>query len=193
MPSPEDSATLKGFYDAADQARLEAERRWGCGRLELLASPALLARFRRQQATWRQSLQAAWDMQPVSGDALALVAQKTDAMVRAWAALEAAATEAGHREVAPWVWEVRLADGSVAAFVQTVAEQSKVIADGRFLKVFTLAEVGNLIDALPQAFLQPADLIPGRTLTPTRLQSFRTSGEDIPWDDPIPFGLEAVA
>jgi hypothetical protein len=128
----------------------------------------------------------------VSADALALVEQKTQAMIRGWAALEVAAAEAGHREVAPWVWEARLGDGSVAAFVQTNAEQSKVIVDGRYLKVFTLAEVANLIDAIPAALLQPAAEVPGRRLT-SKLPRFISSGDEIPFDDPIPFGLEAVA
>ena len=193
MPSPADAATLKGFYDAAEAARLEAESRWGCGRLELLADPVLLARFRRQQATWRLALADAWDADPLSGEALTLVEAKTASMIRAWGVLGDAAAEAGHREIAPWVWEVRLGDGSVAAFVQTNAEAGKVIADGRYLKVFTLAEVGALIDAMPSAFLQPADLIPGRTLTPTRLGFYQHNPDDIPFDDPIPFGLEGVS
>ena len=192
MPSPEDSAALKGFFEAADQVRVEAESRWGCGRLELLADPILLARFRRQQATWREALQSAWELEPLPLAALALVEQKTQAMIRGWQALETHAAEAGHREVAPWVWEARLGDGSVAAFVQTNAEQSKVIAEGRYLKVFTLAEVANLIDAIPAALLQPAAVIPGRALT-SKLPRFISSGDEIPFDDPIPFGLEAVA
>jgi hypothetical protein len=193
MPSPADAATLKGYYDATDAARVAHETLWGCGRLELLASPDLLARFRRQQQTWRETLQRAWDMDPVSGEALALVSQKAASMVRAWAALDAYAAEAGHRHVAPWVWEARLADGTVAAFVQTNAEASRVIAEGRFLKVFTLAEVAHVIDEMPAAFLQPADQIPGQTLTPSRLSYYRTSDNEIPWDDPIPFGAGAFA
>ena len=114
-------------------------------------------------------------------------------MVRAWGALEAAAAQAGHREVAPWVWEARLADGTVAAFVQTTAEASKVIAEGRYLKVFSLAEVANLIDAIPAALLQPAVEIVGRVMPAAKLRTFLSEGDDIPFDDPIPFGAEAVA
>ena len=188
MPSPEDSATLKGFFEAADNARLEVERRWGCGRVELLADPILLARFRRQQVTWRESLQTAWELDPLPLAALTTVEQKTQAMIRAWAALEQAAAAAGHREVAPWVWEARLADGSVAAFVQTTAEQSRVIADGRYLKVFTLREIATVIDAMPEAFAPPAVEVRGRPLLPPRLVRFNTGSDDIPFDDPIPFG-----
>jgi hypothetical protein len=194
MPSSEDCAVLKAFYESADNVRIEVERRWGCGRLEALADPILLARFRRQQATWRESLASAWALAPVPADALALVEQKTASMIRAWRVLEDAAAEAGHREIAPWVWEVRLADGGVAALVQTEAEVGKVAADGRFLKVYTMAEIGALLDAVPTIFSQPADVIPGRALAAApRLGFFPISGDEIPFDDPIPFGAEGVS
>jgi hypothetical protein len=189
MPSPADAVTLKGYFDAADAARCAAERQWGCGRLELLASPDLLARFRRQQQTWRETLQRAWEMDPVSADALTLVSQKTQSMIRGWDALEAHAAEAGHRHVAPWVWEARLADGSIAAVVQTNAEVACVIAEGRYLKVFTLAEVAALIDATPDAFRPPPITEFRGVLAPSR----RAYTEDIPFDDPIPFGAGVYA
>jgi hypothetical protein len=190
MPSPEDCATLKAFFESADNTRIAVERRWGCGRLEMLADPLLLARFRRQQATWREALAAAWALDPVPLDALSLVDQKTASMVRAWSALEAAAVEAGHREVAPWVWEVRLKDGTVAAFVQTGEEVARVIADGRYMRVYSVAEVGVLLDSMPEAFRPVALDLPGRRFVSSLP---RTSTDEIPFDDPIPFGLEAVA
>jgi hypothetical protein len=189
MPSPADAATLKGYYDAADAARRAHEQAWGCGRLELLAPPDLLARFRRQQQTWRDALQAAWDMDPVSADAMTQVSQKTQSMVRAWAALDAYATEAGHRQVAPWVWEARLADGSVAAFVQSNVEAGRVIDEGRYLKVYTLAEVASLLDVTPDAFRPPPIAEFRGVLGPSQ----RTYSDEIPWDDPIPFGAAAGA
>lgn len=187
--SPEDAAVLVGFFEAVDGVRLGLERTWGAGRLEVIAglkNPALLARFRGQQARWRSALEAAWKADVLTADALALVEQKAGSMQRAWLALDTAAEEEGHRPIAPWVWEVRLADGSVAALVQTDAEASKVIADGRHVHVYTAAEVGRLIDLLPQALEVSKLHIEGRTL-PT-LDGYRRSADAIPWDDPIPFG-----
>ena len=150
-PSPEDAGLLTGLQQAVDAVAVEAERKWGVGRAEQLAGladPNLLARFRRQQATWREALQAAWEAEVVTADLLATVQAKAGSMQRAWRALDAHAEEAGHRPVAPWVWEVPLADGSIAAFVQTAAEASKVITEGRHVQVLTAAEVGRIIDAL---------------------------------------------
>ena len=50
--SSEDSAKLMGFFEDADAARIEQERKWGAGRLEILtglSAPSLLARFRAQR------------------------------------------------------------------------------------------------------------------------------------------------
>jgi hypothetical protein len=190
MPiSPEDGAMLVGFFEAADGARVEAESKWGVGRLELIIGridAVLLARFRGQQARWRAALESAWKADFITRDALALVEQKAGAMRRGWAALDALAEEAGMRPVAPWVWEVRLADGSVVAFVQTDAEASKVLAEGRQVAVYTAQEIANLIDMIPAALQQAKEVFPGAKLQPP--DPFRRSSEAIPWDDPIPFG-----
>jgi hypothetical protein len=180
---------LVGFFEAVDTARVDLEVKWGAGRLEIIVGrlePALLARFRGQQARWRAALEVAWKGDFLTRDALALVEQKAGAMRRGWAALDLLAEEAGMRPVAPWVWEIRLADGGVVAFVQTDAEASKVIAEGRHLSVYTAQEIANLIDMIPEALQQAKEVFPGAKLqTP---DPFRRSADPIPWDDPIPFG-----
>jgi hypothetical protein len=192
--SPEDAGKLVGFFEAADAARVEAEKKWGTGRVEILcglADPALMARFKGQQARWREALESAWKADFLSRDALALVEQKCGAMQRGWLALDAAAEVAGHRPIAPWVWEVRLEDGSVAAFVQTDAEASKVIAEGRHLHVYTAAEVASLIDMVPQALQLAKVEFPGAKLRAP--DPYHRNSNAIPWDDPIPFGEDGVA
>lgn len=187
--SSDDAAKLVGYFEAVDGARIEAEKKWGSGRLELIIGrlePGLLARFRGQQQRWRAALETAWKSDFLSRDGLAEVDRLAGAMQRGWAALDTLAEEAGQRPIAPWVWEVRLADGSVAALVQTDAEASKVIADGRHLHVYTAAEVGALIDLIPEALKLAKVEFPGAKLQPP--DPYRRSGELIPWDDPIPFG-----
>jgi hypothetical protein len=187
--SPEDAAKLSGFFEAADAVRLDAERKWGMGRLEILCGmidPPLLARFRGQQARWRAALEGCWKSDYLTGDTLAQVEQKTGAMQRAWTALDVVAEAAGHRPIAPWVWEIRLKDGSVAALVQTDAEASKVITEGRHLHVYTALEIGHLIDAIPAALQQAKTEFPGAKLQAPN--PYRRSEDAIPWDDPIPFG-----
>lgn len=195
MPiSSDDAAKLIGLFEATDFARSEADKKWGSGRLELLCSvgnPGLLARFRGQQARWRVALEGCWKADFLSRDALAEVERLAGSMQRAWAALDAAAEEAGHRPVAPWVWEVRLADGTVAAFVQTDAEASKVIAEGRHLVVYTAAEVGKLIDMIPEALKLVKVHFPGAKLQAP--PPYQRNPDPIPFDDPIPFGEQEDA
>ena len=188
-PGPEDAAMLQGIFEGIEQARAEAEIKWGVGRLEILASDDLRSRWRRQQASWRAAYEAAWTSSMLTRDQVQLVRDKAAAMRRGWQALDAAAEEAGHRPVAPWVWEVPLAGGVVAALVQTDAEASKVIAEGRFVVVYTAAEIGCALDALPDCLALAKQVWPG-----AKLQRSRSVGNALgapPWNDAgdaIPFG-----
>jgi hypothetical protein len=149
MPSYEDQATLQAYALGVDQAARDAEARWGAGRLPLIVGDELRARFMRQQAKWYAAHETAWAARIVTGPMLAEVAAHAAALRRAWQALEAEATANGHEPKDPDVWEVVLGDGTVAAFVQTNADASKVLASGRHLAVYTLDEVARIIDALP--------------------------------------------
>jgi hypothetical protein len=189
-PSPQDAAVLIAYFQGVEEARRECEAKWGVGRVELLASDDLRARWRRQCASWSEAYEAAWTGGFLTQGALQLVADKSAAMKRGYAALDAAAEEAGHRPISPWVWEVMLADGSVAALVQTNAEAGHVIASGRFLVVYTLAEVGNVISALPQALQLAKQAFPGARFQPPRAPVVDVMGAG-PWrpeGDEIPFG-----
>lgn len=180
MPSSTDCATLTAYFEGVDNARAEAERKWGCGRLELLVSDELRAKFRRQQQTWSEAYQAAWAADMLTRDQLDLVVTKAGAMRRAWAALDAAAEEDGHRPVAPFVWEARLATGEIAAIVQTNAEASKVIAEGRYLVVYTLEEVANVIDALPAALQMAKVHFPGAKVLGAGDRKWVKDGDPLP-------------
>lgn len=164
MPGVDDCGMLTGLLEGVQAARDELERTWGAGRLEKLAAleaVELLARFRRQQASWSVAYGAAWDAPILTRDLLATAQAKALSMQRGWAALGAWAAEAGHRPIAPWVWEVMLANGTVAAFVQSDEEAAKVIADGRYLSVYTVRELGHVLDALPNALQLAKEAWPG--------------------------------
>jgi hypothetical protein len=196
VPSPEDSALLQGLGEAVEAERTACERAWGFGRLEALAgrdSPDLLARFRRQQVTWATAYQAAWAAEVLDRDKLGEVQAKCASMQRGWRALAAFAAEAGHREIAPWVWELQLAGGRLGALVQTEAEASKVSADGRYVQVWTAHDVGQLIDALP-AMLADAGAFE-RAVKAAASKPIPNDLNAPPWPpggDEIPFG-EAAA
>jgi hypothetical protein len=189
MPSPEDAARLGAFGEAVEAAKRECEAKWGLGRLERLAalgSTDLLAKFRRQETTWRAAIEAAWAPPMVPADVLAAAQAKAEAMQRAWWALNAWAEAEGHRPIAPWVWEVRLADGTVAALVEDDAAASKVIAEGRAVSVYTAREIGAVLDALPDALKLAKTYWTGAKFQGPDLP--RSKGEWVEHGEEIPFG-----
>lgn len=181
MPSSEDCATLQAYFEGVELARSEAESEWGVGRLPMLVSDELRAKFHRQKTRWSNAYQAAWNTDRLTAAQLADVQSAAGGMQRAYVALATAASEAGHRPIKPWVWETSLADGSIAAVVQTNAEAAHVIAEGRHVHVYTLAEIANVIDALPPALQLAKTVFPGATVQTSADRSWVKNG------DPIPF------
>jgi hypothetical protein len=99
---------LKGraYIDGADKTAAEMEAKWGADRLRLLVSPELREKFDRQRYLFNQAI---W-----FGE-LEDVRRESGRMVNAWMALDGAAESAGALKLSREVWEVTLADGSVAA------------------------------------------------------------------------------
>lgn len=184
MPNPSDAATLQAYGDGVQALHAGAQAKWGFERLELLVPADLRAKFRRTRLSWVTALQAAWQADMLTRDMLDAVTTKAAAMERAYAALDAAAEEAGHRPIAPWVWEAPLADGSVVAIVQTDAEVGRVIAEGRHLAVYTVAEVGRIIDMIPEALQLAKVHFPGAKFQASSLGPFDTSW--VANGDPLP-------
>ena len=149
MPSSTDAATLSAIQQGQDETRREYERRWGMGRLEAMASDELRAKFLRQGVRYTEAATEAWASPMLTIDQLAAVEKHAAAMKRAWQALEDAASEAGYRPQPPTVWEVRMADGRVAALVQDDADASLASQDcpGRWAAVWTLTEVAHVIQS----------------------------------------------
>lgn len=179
--SSDDALTLKSHIDGVDAASREAEAEWGVERLPMLVDAELRAKFYRQEAKWRDALETAYSAPVLTRDMLEAVRASSAAMVRAYGALAAAASEAGHRPVRPEVWEIRLHDGTVGAFVQTNAEVAAARASGRYLQVFTLEEVANIIAALPPTLVKAHAVFEGAKFVAPRDRSWVRHG------DPIPF------
>jgi hypothetical protein len=128
----------RAYVDGADETACEMEAKWGADRLRLLVSPELREKFDRQRYLFNQAI---W-----YGD-LEEVRRESGRMVKAWMALDRAAESAGALKLAPQVWEVPLADGSVAAIVPNDTGAKSVIAEGRQLVVYTLEEIARLLSA----------------------------------------------
>jgi len=161
----------RAYIDGADETACEMESKWGVDRLRLLVRPELREKFDRQRYLLNQAI---WH-----GD-LEGVRREAGRMVNAWQALDRAAVAAGKQPLAPTVWEVPLADGSVAAIVPDATHGRAVNAEGRQVAVYTLEEIGRLLTAFPQ-LAQPKLTFPGATISEIRPRSVEDPLNDI-WD-----------
>jgi len=148
----------RAHLDGVDALAAEMEAKWGCDRLRLLVTPELREKFDRQ----RYRLAAATR----NGD-LETLRQECLRMTTAWRTLDAAAQVAGAGTLAPEVLEVTLSDGVVAAIVRDNVEAHKIVAEGRNVVVYTLEEIGRLIDLAP-GVLKAKLVFPGATVTAVR-------------------------
>ena len=181
MLKPDDCQTLQAWFDGVQDARDQANAEWGVDRLPLLVSDETRAKFYRQSHKWGTAYRAAWEADMLTRAILDDVTATAGGMRRAYAAMTAEAVEAGHRPLSPEVWETTLEDGTVAAIVRTDAEAGHVIASGRALVVYSLAEIATVIDALPKALQDAKRAFPGAHVQSPRDTSWVKLG------DPIPF------
>lgn len=180
MPSLEDAATLRAHADGVDQIARRMETKWGYDRLPLIVSDDLREKFYRQQVKWYGALRTAWDTSSLTRAALDDAIAKCAAMKRAWAALDDAASKDCQTPTHPNVWETKLKDGTVVAIVPTNADASFILNVGRHTAVYTLDEIANLIDALPELISKAKEVWPGAKIQPPR--------NPIPaGGDPLPF------
>lgn len=173
-PDAPSQLAIRSIFDGLDHVVAEHERRWGIGRLRLLVDDVLRARFDRQRCLLDDATERNLEAE---------IRVQAEAMKRAYAALDKAATAAGHQPLAPTVWEVVLpSTGEVVAVVRTEAD----LAACSRQTAYTLDEVARLLDAMPatvgaikaawprarieRATAPPETGIPGR-----------------PFDDRIPF------
>jgi hypothetical protein len=146
------------YVDGADQTACEMEAKWGADRLRLLVSPDLREKFDRQRYLFNQAI---WHGE------LKDVRRESGRMVNAWFALDRAAENAGASKLSREVWEVALADGSVAAIVPTDSHAALVNAEGRQIAVYTLEEIGRLLSAYPH-IAKTKKVFPGATVIAVR-------------------------
>ena len=162
---------IRAILDGLDRIAHEMERKWGVGRLRLLVSDLLRARFDAQ----KDKLDAAIETNRES-----YIRAQAEGMKRAWDALDHAATEDGHALLAPEVWECVLpGSGEVVSITRTEAEAHHVCRECR---VFTLEEIAILIDALGETALEAKRVFPGASVR-------RVAKPAIDWEkgDEIPF------
>jgi len=176
----------RAYIDEADAWAAEMEQKWGCGRLRLLVKPELREKFDRQRYLFNQAIHHGKEVEDIKREA--------GRMVRAWAALDRAATIGGATFLDPMVWEVTLPDGTVAALVPSLPYADRVQRDGRAMAVYTLEEIARLL-AADRAIYATKIVFPGAEVVSVRKQISDPldglSGSDKPLDalveDDVPF------
>ena len=151
--------------------RLDAK--WGQDRLPDLVSPETAARW----GTAMANLNAAIDAQDP-----ALVVARVNACLRGFAAMDAEATAAGHQPISPEAWEFQI-DGKTCAVLRDDAAWPAYTAARPGVRIYTLREVANALEAYGQTVAAVKDAFPGATVTAVRK---RTELETA-LDDLIPF------
>ena len=172
--------------DEVDLVATEMERKWGCDRLRLMVGKELREKFDRQRYKLNQAI---WH-----GD---LEAVKTESrrMAKAWRALDAAATADGRNQASPEVWETTLSNGTVAVITWdwTDAALFEAQRNGRKAEVYTLAEIGRIIEAFPEV-MRSKSIFPGAEVTAVRgpdRDPLRAIPDSVsPIDDVLPWEIE---
>lgn len=134
----------------------EMEEKWGKGRLRLIAPAPLREKFDRQrylanQAVWTGELE---DLRRECGR-----------MINAWRALDRHAEAVGAVLKPVEQWETVLACGTTLIVVKTLEDASAVEIGGRKAVVWSLEEVGRLVDE-QQAVLMAKLSFPGAEVMP---------------------------
>jgi len=148
----------RAALDEADKLAIQMEEKWGAGRLRMLVPVDLREKFDRQRYLLNQAM---WH-----GD-LEQVRREAARMCAAWRAADKAAAASGAELLDAKVWEISLSNGDVVAIVPSAEHERVIRADGRKLQVFTLEEIGRLIEGFPELVKAKATF-PGATVMAAR-------------------------
>ena len=165
----------QAYIDEADKLAAAMEAKWGCDRLRRLVGPELREKFDRQRYLFNRAI---WHGQ------LEDVRRESSRMANAWRALDTAAEQAGAKRLDPQVMELVLADGRVAAIVPDNDHARLVIAEDRRMDVYTLEEIGRLLNGFPE-LAKAKESFPGAEVVAVRrsitdpLDSIHDTGEGL--------------
>lgn len=126
----------KSIIEEVDAIAFSMERKWGIGRLRLLVSEDLRARFDAQADKFNAALETGQE---------SLLSVQAEGMKRAWQFLDKAATAEGKQPMSAEVWEIRLPkSGRIVAVIRTSEEAHLVQMPER--ETWTLQEISHLIE-----------------------------------------------
>jgi len=144
IPSAQSDFLVKRTQALVEEVDITAtamEAKWGVDRLRRLVPLDLRERWDRQCRAWHEAI---WTKPIHEIEAL------SQAMIRGYRALDAAATAAGAPPIEPHAMEVARSDGQVIAIVCDNAQAHAAYHCGRYIEVWTLAELARVIEAFPE-------------------------------------------
>lgn len=141
-----------------DRAARAADARWGVDRLPELVPAAMAEKFGAAMAALNTAM--------ADGDS-ALTAQIADNLAgRAFPAMEAAATAAGHQPLPPEIWEAEI-DGNRFGIVRETFDSARAEALRPGLPIYTLREVANAMAVYRMGVIEESRKPPPATVKPT--------------------------
>ena len=160
-----------------DQVVDDIETKWGYGRLKTLTDFDLLEKWQAQ----REKMNKAFEVGKITD-----IRVHGPAMIKAWQALDRAATEAGHKPLDPFWLETKLPDGKVVAVAKcdAGAKEAKKNADGRDVIVYNIKDAAVMIASYwdrktDETIKAVQQHFPGARITAVRQKD--------PLDDELPF------
>lgn len=178
--------TGQSFLDEVTLLADRMESKWGAGQLRLIVGPELRDKFDRQRFLLNQAM--------YYGE-LEDVRVQSQRMIKAWSALDRAATDAGHSVQLPEVWDHISENGNVYAFVRNRDDAKVYMRPGRESMLYTLEEVCRILDA-QRGLTEAKEAFPVSEVIGVQKRSVGDVLDDIwdtsrslddPLDDPLPF------
>lgn len=159
-----------GPFDTAARAM---ELKWGIGRLEGLVPPEMAARYGQALGKMNAAVMA---------DDPDDTAARVGVCIRGLAAMDAAATAAGHQPITPDAWEIEI-DGKTCAVLKDDAAWPAYRAIRPDVRIYSLREVANALAAYGQSVAAVKDAFPGAQVVAVR----KPTPLEVSLDDEIPW------
>ena len=164
----EKAAVIRASLKSVDKVARDMEQRWGIGKLEQLADPALATRFEQARQNFNHAL---------GQESISEVVAKAEDMIRGWRIIEKKVLEAGHKPECEKVWHMVNDEGKKYAFVNDSSDHVYFDND---ITVISMEEVIRIIEAhYKEVYVDIKSSFPGAEITKI------TKKEEL--DDVLPF------
>ena len=167
----EKAAVIRASLSSVDKIARDMEQRWGVGKLEQLADPALATRFEQARQNFNHAL---------GQESITEVVAKAEDMIRGWKILEKKVLEAGYKPECERVWFMVGDDGKKYAFVNDSSDHVHFDKD---VTVVSMEEVLMVFEAhYKELYGEVKKHFPG-----AKMVEIKKNDEKEVFDDELPF------